>query len=42
MIRNNSVWPANQELVGKHNNAAHEELAEIYIDELQLNEATPT
>ena len=30
VIRYNSVWRANQELVGIHNNAAHEELVEIY------------
>ena len=30
VIRYNSVWWANQELVGIHNNTAHEELVEIY------------
>ena len=30
MIRYNSVWQANQELVGIHNDAAHKELVEIY------------
>ena len=29
-IRCNSVWRANQELVGIHNGAAHEELVKIY------------
>ena len=30
LIRYNSFWLANQELVGIHNDAAHEELVEIY------------
>ena len=29
VIRYNSVWRANQELVGIHNDAAHKELVEI-------------
>ena len=33
-IRYNSVWRANQELVGIHNDAAHEELVEIYLQYL--------
>ena len=30
MIRYNSDWRANKELVGIHNDAAHQELVEIY------------
>ena len=34
VIRCNGVWRANQELVGIHNDAAHEELVEIYLQYL--------